>query len=119
MRGVPEQWIPFVPMHVPDSAREVQLQRAAMPRLFEGDPSPPGRVRPRTTLLREGLDASPIKPYFIHEEEVPRAGTQVSVAFQRTRGLGGRVWVWLAATRKTGRGQATSRLAFDTIVPTP
>ena len=58
------------------------------------------------------------QPYFLHEDEVPRAGTQVSVAFQRTRGSDGRVWVWLAATRQTGRGEASSQLTFDRIVAT-
>ena len=118
MRSVPEHWIPFIPVHVPGDNRETQLQRAAMPRLIEGDPNPPVRVRPRTTLLREGLDRQPAESYVLFEEEVPRAGTQVKVAFQRTRWRGGRVSVWLAAHRETGRGEGSSGLAFDLIVPT-
>jgi hypothetical protein len=119
MSSVPENWIPFVPAHVRGNNRETQLQRAALPRLIEGDPLPPVKVRPRTTLLREGLDRTPAETYLVHEEEVPRAGTQVTVAFQRTRWRGGRVAVWLAAHRETGRGEGSSRLAFDQIVPTP
>ncbi|WP_046867038.1 hypothetical protein [Microvirga massiliensis] len=119
MQGVPEHWIPFIATHVPGEVRETQLQRAAMTRIIEGDRNPPKKIRPRTTLLREGLDTTPAQAYFVHESEVPRAGTQVSVAFKRTRGIGGRVWVWLAALRQTGRGEASSTLAFDKIVPTP
>src|SRR5262249_10610065 len=66
MNSVPENWIPFIPVHVPGDNREVQLQRAAMPSGVDASP-----VRPRTTLLREGLDAG--QPYFVNEEEVPRA----------------------------------------------
>ena len=54
MNTVPENWIPFVPVHVDGSSREIQLQRAAMPRFLEGDLSPfPEKVRPRTSLLSE------------------------------------------------------------------
>jgi hypothetical protein len=116
MNSVPENWIPFVPMHVPGSNREIQLQRGAMPRILEGDPNPPVRVRPRTSLLRVGLDATPPAPYYVHEEEVPRAGARVSHAYQRTRWRDGRAVVWLAAHKTVGRGEGSSGLAFDLIV---
>jgi hypothetical protein len=118
MNSVPENWIPFVPVHVPGDNRATQLQRGSMPRLLDRDPSPPARVRPRTVLLREGLEASPRQPYFLHEEEVPRAGAVVSQAFQRTRWTNGRVLVWLGARKQTGRGQGESGLRFDRIVST-
>jgi hypothetical protein len=119
MNGVPENWIPFAPVHVPGSNREIQLQRAAMPRIIDGDPNPPERVRPLTSLLRVGLDATPPEPYFVHEEEVPRAGARVSHAYQRTRWRDGRVVVWLAAHKTTGRGEGSSGLAFDRLVESP
>lgn len=117
MNTVPENWIPFVARHVPGDVRQTQLQRGAMPRLIEGDPAPPVRVRPRTTLLREGLDRTSPAPYFVHEQEVTRAGTELALHFQRTRWRGGRVVLWLAARRGTGRGEASSGLAFDRVLP--
>src|SRR5207237_9861695 len=63
MSTVPENWIPFVPVHVDGSNREIQLQRAAMPRIIEGDPNPPVKVQPRTLLLREGLAHAPPETY--------------------------------------------------------
>ena len=120
MTTVPENWIPFVAMHVPGDVRETQLQRAALPRLLDGPAAGATElVRPRTSLLREGLDQSAAEPYFVFEEEITRAGTQVSLAFQRTRWRQGRVVVWLSARRQTGRGEGSSGLAFDQIVPTP
>lgn len=59
------------------------------------------------------------EPYFIHEEEVPRAGTILRQQFQRTRWRGGRAVVWLGATRETGRGEGSSGLAFDQLVDVP
>jgi hypothetical protein len=77
-------------------------------------PSP--RVRPRTSLLREGLDQK--LPYRIHEEEVPRSGHMLFQAFQRSRWTNGCVFNWVGATKQIGRGEGHSGLAFDGIVPT-
>ena len=116
MSSVPENWIPFIPVHVPGDNREVQLQRASLPRLLDGDPDPPAAVRPRTWLLRHGLDRTPSAPYFLHEEEVPRAGVRISRRYRRTRWRDGRVWVWLAVAKQTGRGESSSGLVFDRLV---
>jgi hypothetical protein len=116
MNSVPEHWIPFIPVHLDGSNREIQLQRASMPRIIEGDPAPPAKVKPRTSLLREGLDRLPQLRYFLHEEEVPRAGIRVSQAYQRTRWTDGRVMVWLGARKRIGRGEGSSGLLFDRLV---
>jgi hypothetical protein len=112
MNAIPEHWIPFIPVHVSGDNREIQLQRAAMPSVVDGTPVPP-----RTTLLRQGLDAG--RQYFVNEEEVPQAGTRLSVSFNRTRWRDGRVLVWLSARRGVGRGQGSSGLTFDMLVDTP
>jgi hypothetical protein len=117
MTGVAEHWIPFVPVHVPGSVREIQLQRGRMLRLIEGDRAiKPPTVPPRTTLMREGLDLPAKISYFIHEEEIPRAGATLSERFRRTRWTGGQAYVWLGVRKQTGRGQRSSGLAFDSIV---
>jgi hypothetical protein len=113
MTSVPEHWIPMVPMHVPGDIRNIRLQRAAMPRV---DETP---VHPRTWLMRQGLDDSQPAGYHLHEEEVPRAGVRATRAYQRTRWRDGRVWVWLGARKQTGRGEASSGLAFDRIIDRP
>ena len=116
---VPENWIPFIPVHVPDDDREIQLQRGAMPRVLDGVVTPPIKVRPRTTLLRPGLDGSPAGSYFVHEEEVPRVGTRLTVAYNRVRRADGGPVVWLSARRSTGRAEAHSGLEWDRILSTP
>lgn len=117
MTGVPEHWIPFLPVHVPGSTREVQLQRGSMLRIIEGDRAvEPPRVPPRTTLMREGLAVN--KPYYIHEEEISRRGVAISEQFRRTRWIGGQAYVWLSVRAQTGRGERSSGLAFDSIVNT-
>ena len=114
MNAIPENWIPFIPSHVKDSNREVQLQRAAMPRILEGNPVKPDKIRPRTSLLQPGLADK--AAYFIHEEEVPRSGIRVEQSFQRTRWNGGKVFVWYGLRKTTGRGEGSSGLGFDMIL---
>ena len=80
-------------------------------------PQPPEAVKPRTTLLRHGLDAPVPVRYQLHEEEVPRAGARVHQSFQRTRWYDGKVVVWFGARKETGRGEKSSGLAFDGIKP--
>jgi hypothetical protein len=87
--------------------------------VIEGDPAPPVRVRPRTSLLRAGLDQTNPQPYFVTEEEVPRAGTVVKLGYRRTRWLGGGAFVWSGARKTTGRGEGSSGLVFDRLIDQP
>ena len=124
MTDVPENWIPFAPVQIKkdDSLdlREIQLQRSSMLRIYPGMKPPYEKIKPRTILLREGLDpqeGADKMPYFIAEEEVPRAGVRVFQSYQRTRWMDGRVFTWLGIRKQTGRGEGSSGLAFDQIVP--
>jgi hypothetical protein len=113
MNSVPENWIPFIPVHIPNDNREIQLQRAAMPRILVADPDPAQKVQPLTSLLRQGLDLTPARTYFLHEEEVPRAGARLTQYYTRSRWTQGQVYTWLRVQKQTGRGEASSGLAFD------
>lgn len=113
MSSVPENWIPFIPVKMDKDTpinREIQLQRAAMLRTLFKDSDPP-KIIPRTDILRYNVEGS----YFIHEEEVPRAGVQVSRTYQRARWYNGRVCVWLGRRKRTGKGEGSSGLRFDQI----
>jgi hypothetical protein len=114
-RGVPENWIPFIPVHNPGSNREIRLQRAAMPRLIPGTPDDP--VEPRGALLRPGLDQPDRRPYFVHEEEVPKAGVIMTRTYQRARWTDGRIVSWLGRRKQVGVGQGSSGLGWDLLQP--
>lgn len=106
---VPENWIPFLPVHQPGSDQQINLQRAAMPQLG---------VPPRDVIKAKGvlLTEEPA-PYFVNEEEVLNAGTLIKRSWQRTRWFNGRTFVWIGRYRETGRGQGASNLRFDQIEP--
>ena len=116
---VPEHWIPFIPVHKTNDNRQIQVQRAAMPRILTGADQNvlPAKIEPRTSILREGLDREEKQPYFIHEEEIPRSGIRVSKSFQRTRWYNGKVFTWVGFRKQVGRGEGHSGLAFDQILP--
>ncbi|VAW76810.1 hypothetical protein MNBD_GAMMA12-2571, partial [hydrothermal vent metagenome] len=78
---------------------------------------PPQRIEPRTNLLRQGLDDEVPTGYDLYEEEVPRAGVKVTQSFQRTRWYDGKIFLWFGARKQTGRGERSSRLSFDQILP--
>jgi hypothetical protein len=114
--SIPENWIPFIARHKPGSNRQVRLQRAAMPRLTNAIDQKP--IQPRGQILRINLDTGgQDTTYFVHEEEVPRAGVVVTRKYQRTRGANGEVFTWMGRRKQTGRGEGASGLVFDQIMP--
>jgi len=117
MSQVPENWIPFIPVHIENNHREIQLRRAAMPRIIKDDPNLPKKIRPRSDLLRFGIDKEIPHTYDLHEEEVPRSSVQVSQSFQRTRWYDGQVFNWFGVRKQIGRGEKSSNLGFDRIRP--
>lgn len=106
---VPENWIPLIPVHKDNSNREIQLQRAAMLRLLTGVKEEP--INPRGTILNPETGA----PYYIYEEEIPRAGAVVTRAFQRVRWHDGTTHLWLGRQKTAGLGEGSSGLKFDQI----
>jgi len=104
---VPANWFPFIPVHVPGSNRSVQLQRARMP--SEG-----GVARTRNGVI---LDVA--APYYINEEEVPRAGKLVTRGYQRGRWIDGTTYTWVGRRVLAGRGEGASGLAFDQLRDVP
>ncbi|WP_297335951.1 hypothetical protein [Algoriphagus sp.] len=113
---ISENWIPFIPVHQKGSNREIHFQRASMPRITEFMPT--HAVRPRTQLLREGINPNDeqLHPLFIDEEEVPRSGVKLTGTYQRTRWYHGKIVTWYGRRKRTGRGEGSSGLNFDQVL---
>lgn len=102
--SAPPNWRPFVPVRMRGTSRSVRLQRARLP---IGLHDPMGKI-----IAEPG-------PYYINEEEIPRAGRIVVRTFQRTRWIDGRVVLWLGRHTLTGRGEGSSGLLFDKLEEIP
>ncbi len=102
--GVPEHWIPFLPVRTDEMLNEVALERAAMLRYGEGlDEKEYELVRPCGRILRPtGLSDPDL--YQVHEEEVSRAGTRVSRLIRRSRWIDGSTHLWVARRKSAGGG---------------
>jgi len=98
---VPDNWIPFIPVHLPGSGTEIRLQRARMPEAK-------GAIGAILTEVPP--------PYFVNEEEVPRTGVSVQRSFQRARWLNGATFLWIGRYKESGKGEGWSNLRFDQIV---
>jgi hypothetical protein len=105
---VPQNWTPFLPVHLPGSVQDIRFQRGAMP------PQAGGASSPRGVLLTE-LPA----PYYIAEEDIPVSGVILTRRARRTRWYDGRTYLWIGRARETGRGAASSGLSFDQIDEKP
>ena len=102
--SVPANWRPFIPAHLPGSQRSIRLQRARLP----DQPALP---------LGVVLDAP--APYFVAEEEVPRAGRLVTRGFRRARWTDGATFLWMGRESPVGRGEGSSGLVFDRVEEPP
>ena len=86
------------------SNSEIRLQRAKLP----------GAKVASGVQLKEKP-----APYYINEEEILRSGIKVQRAFQRTRWLNGKTYLWIGSYKEAGRGEGLSNLKFDQIEDLP
>jgi len=97
---VPDNWIPFIPVHIEGSNSEIRLQRARMP----------GAKGALSTILTEKS-----APYYVDEEIISRSGLQVSMSAQRTRWYNGKTYLWYGRKKEVNTGEGWSRLKFDQV----
>jgi hypothetical protein len=105
MTEVPDHWVPFIPVQIPGSSRQVALVEAVLPR-----PDSLGELvisEPRSSVLQE-LRGIPLP-----EEEVPSAGVVVRRRWFLARSADGGRHAWAARSVVTGRGEGSSGLQFD------
>lgn len=111
--AVPEHWIPLVPVRDPANptpTAAVVLQRGSL--LTQA-----GNLRPITaqgTLLEPA-----VSPWYVHEEEVPRAGQRLRRVPSLARWVDGTPHTWVSRRASAGRGEGSSGLQFDVALPPP
>lgn len=113
---VPDHWIPYIPMKVPESFRSgrgvnehsIRLRQAEMVR--SDDANGVSSNQPMTRVLTEnGM-------HWLNEESVPRAGAKLQLTRQRVRWTDGKTYVWFGRKVLTGRGEGEAGLVYDRLV---
>ena len=116
MTPVPDHWIPFVPVPAagqPAGSGALELARGSILR-FRADGTS-DRAQPHGMLLRaDPALAVEDDALRIAEEEVPRSGIVVRRIVQLGRTADGRTVVWLGRDKRSGRGEGSSGMRFDT-----
>jgi hypothetical protein len=64
-----------------------------------------------------GRILEPTEDLWIHDEEVPRDGVNVTRSWQLARDPFGRTHLWLGRRKGPGRGEGSSGLRFDIVEP--
>jgi hypothetical protein len=100
--GLPARWIPYLPRT--SGYRAIELIQGAMTD-DDGDP-----IQPRGRLLNRD-DIRVLK-----DAEVPREGIMVSRQPSITRRADGSYLRWITRRVSVGRGEGSSRLAFDSAI---
>jgi hypothetical protein len=111
--SVPEHWIPFLPVAIDASRRQIELERGAMLR-YRPAPAPPEEILPVGRVL------NPPRPrYAVREEEVPREGVRVDRLVRRARWIDGSAHLWCSRRTTVGMGEGQSGLRFDQAIVRP
>jgi hypothetical protein len=98
--SLPDHWFPLLAAPGPDGS--IRLGLTTVP-LSDGSPGPPPWGRVLGELAGVGVP----------EEEVPRAGAQVTRSWQYARWIDGRQRLWVGRRKRVGRGEGGSALRFD------
>ncbi|MCC5636572.1 hypothetical protein LC593_11995 [Nostoc sp. CHAB 5844] len=101
MTDLPERWIPLVPVR---DHNDLYLAKAKL--LDEIGEIP---LEPSGILLKTA------DKFRVRDEEIPRAGIQVSRAYQLTRWYDGSRILWVGRRKQMGLGEIRSQLEFDTL----
>ena len=101
--GVPARWIPYVPIAA--GYRAVQLVQGAMRDANGESVLPLGRLLNSETIRR------------LADAEIPREGIDVQRRPSATRRADGTYLRWISRRVAVGRGEGSSRLAFDSAIP--
>ncbi len=104
---VPPYWIPLVAERPDPASEQILLRRARM--LAWEELENPNSAGPKGRVL------APERPLWIHEEEIPATGAQVTRRWQLARGADGRPHLWMARRKRPGRGERGSGLGYDTM----
>src|SRR5262249_44195687 len=106
---VPDHWVPFIPVHLAGSARQVGLVEAVLPR-----PNSFGDLvtaSPRSSVLQE------LRGLVLPEEEVPSAGIVVRRRWFLARSADGGRHAGAARAVPTGGGGGATGLGFAVAKP--
>jgi hypothetical protein len=107
-------WIPLLPVQVPNPLQPPNTPGQILSRLKRGAVLQPDGSRKVHTALGEVLLS--IGNGLFYDEEVPREGARVTRQRRLARWTDGSTWLWTSFKNEVGQGEGSSQLKFDQII---
>jgi len=105
---IPDNWIPWLPVHQNNQNRAIQFRIAEMVRSFKSQLQNP--IEPKSHILQSlGNNAR------INEEAISRASVKIQIFNKRARWIDGTTHVFLGKRIRPGSGEGSSGLRYDFI----
>lgn len=112
---VPPNWIPFLPVQLPNPAVPSQATFGkTISRLQKGAVLQPDGSKKVHEALSDVLNAS--GNLLLYDEEVPREGARLTRQRRLTRWTDGSTWLWTSLRNQVGQGEGSSALQFDQVL---
>lgn len=112
--SVPANWIPFLPVQVPNPSLPPQATRWILSRLKRAAMLQPDGSSIKHEATTQALSAA--QDLLLYDEEVPRDGTHITRRRRISRWADGSTWLWTAFRNESGQGEGSSGLKFDQVV---
>jgi hypothetical protein len=111
---VPPNWIPLLPVQVPNPLQAPNTPGQILSRLKRGAVLQPDGSR--TVHSAKGEVLLSIGNGLFYDEEVPREGVRITRRRRLARWTDGSTWLWTSFKNEVGQGEGTSQLKFDQII---
>ena len=111
---VPPNWIPLLPVQVPNPLQPPNTPGQILSRLKRGavlQPDGSGK-----THVATGEILLSIGSLLLYDEEVPREGARITRQRRMARWTDGSTWVWTSFRNQVGQGEGSSQLQFDRLL---
>jgi len=107
---VPDYWLPLAPEKLAGQ-NSVRLRLSPLEVIVNGSPV---LNLPLGAMLNSRVDGQRL---WVHEAEVPRQGMRLDRLHRLVRWHDGQTQLWTARLRQVGRGEGSSGLRFDALLP--
>jgi hypothetical protein len=111
---VPPNWIPLLPVQLPNPSQPPNTPGQILSRLKRGAVLQPDGSK--TVHAATGEVLLSLADLLLYDEEVPREGARVTRQRRLARWTDGSTWLWTSFRNQVGQGEGSSGLKFDQVL---
>jgi len=111
---VPPNWIPLLPVQLPNPSQPLNTAGQILSRLKRGAVLQPDGTKQVHAAVGGILNAG--AQLLLYDEEVPREGVHITRQRRLARWTDGSTWLWTSFRNQAGTGEGSSGLKFDQVL---